>query len=111
MDKENDNTNTDKAGSQAERPEQQTAGIEQHGELGAYVADPLNNGSHCKKRYEAEPCGNWKENWLLERDGEWTTQPPICGRDDGVSRRVDRLKGLGNSIVPQVAARLMQLMQ
>lgn len=31
------------------------------------------------------------------------TQPPICRRNDGLSNRVDRLKQLGNAIVPQVA--------
>ncbi len=31
------------------------------------------------------------------------TQPPVCGRNDGLSNRVDRLKQLGNAIVPQVA--------
>lgn len=34
---------------------------------------------------------------------EWPTEPPLCGANDGISRRVDRLRGLGNSIVPQVA--------
>ena len=38
---------------------------------------------------------------------EWTSyvsQPVLCRGDDGLSNRVDRLKQLGNSIVPQVAA-------
>lgn len=34
---------------------------------------------------------------------KWPTEPPLCRAGDGVSRRVDRLRGLGNSIVPQVA--------
>jgi len=40
--------------------------------------------------------GEWQENWL-----EVATR--LCRVDDGVSNRVDRLKALGNSIVPQVA--------
>ena len=38
---------------------------------------------------------------------EWTSyvsEPVLCRGDDGLSGRVDRLKQLGNSIVPQVAA-------
>jgi DNA (cytosine-5)-methyltransferase 1 len=53
------------------------------------VADTLNNGSHSEKGNEAEQGSNWQENWLFERDGEWTTQPPICGRDDGISKALD----------------------
>lgn len=32
----------------------------------------------------------------------WPTEPPICRADDGIPHRVDRLKALGNSLVPQV---------
>jgi DNA (cytosine-5)-methyltransferase 1 len=38
----------------------------------------------------------WSENWF-----EVATR--LCRVDDGVSNRVDRLKALGNSIVPQIA--------
>lgn len=31
-------------------------------------------------------------------------KPIICGTDNGVSKRVDRLKCLGNAVVPQQAA-------
>ena len=42
---------------------------------------------------------NWKE---------YVSQPTICRGDDGLRNRVDRLKALGNSVVPQVAAISLQ---
>ncbi len=33
----------------------------------------------------------------------WPTVAAVCGADDGVSHRVDRIKCLGNSVVPQCA--------
>jgi DNA (cytosine-5)-methyltransferase 1 len=63
----------------------------------------------------AERCGNtsWEENWL-----EVATE--LCGVDDGLPagvdtftltksrHRVERLKSLGNAIVPQVAVEIMR---
>ena len=40
---------------------------------------------------------SWKSHW-----SEWVVKPTICGDNDGVSSRVDRIKALGNAIVPQV---------
>jgi len=36
--------------------------------------------------------------------GEYISKPVLCRGDDGLSGRVDRLKALGNAVVPQVAA-------
>lgn len=36
----------------------------------------------------------------------WPVEPSVCRVDDGVPNRVDRLKGLGNAIVPQIAEAL-----
>ena len=33
---------------------------------------------------------------------EWETEPTICGIDNGLSYRVDRLRALGNAVVPQI---------
>jgi len=35
--------------------------------------------------------------------GQWETEPDVGRVADGVSNRVDRLRGLGNAVVPQVA--------
>lgn len=39
---------------------------------------------------------SWQRDWL-------EVASELCGTDDGVSNRVDRIKALGNAIVPQVA--------
>jgi DNA (cytosine-5)-methyltransferase 1 len=40
-------------------------------------------------------------------DGQnWKPEPPICRVANGIPRRVDRLRGLGNAIVPQIAMRI-----
>lgn len=38
-------------------------------------------------------------------------EPTICGSYNGVSRRLDRIKALGNAIVPQIAYRIFQAIQ
>jgi DNA (cytosine-5)-methyltransferase 1 len=42
----------------------------------------------------------------------WSSESPVRRKSDGVSRRMDcdRLRGLGNSIVPQVAAEILRCM-
>lgn len=62
--------------------------------------------------------GQWEKTFLEERRISWgqdfrspsdffgrsdIPKPLICRMDDGFSDRVDKLKGLGNAIVPQVA--------
>lgn len=39
------------------------------------------------------------------------TKPGVCGRNDGVSDRVDRIEALGNAIVPQVAYEIFGLVE
>ena len=44
----------------------------------------------------------------LERECVWEPEPDVGRVAHGVSRRVDRLKGLGNAIVPQVAFQILK---
>jgi DNA (cytosine-5)-methyltransferase 1 len=62
----------------------------------------------------------FKPAWCSEIPGwnDWPSQPPVCGRDDGVSRELDgttfpkwrseSIKAYGNAIVPQVAYEIFQ---
>lgn len=38
----------------------------------------------------------------VARPDRWSAAPRVCRGTDGISHRVDRLRGLGNAVVPQV---------
>ena len=51
-------------------------------------------------------------NFIDERIGDiWTVEPDVGRVANGIPKRVDRLRGLGNAIVPQVAALIMQMIK
>ena len=50
-------------------------------------------------QHEAAKCGGW-----------WGAEPRVGRMAHGLPGRVDRLKGLGNAIVPQVAAEILRCM-
>jgi DNA (cytosine-5)-methyltransferase 1 len=46
-------------------------------------------------------CGGSKNSWLQSYNWQrTTTESPVCRVDDGIPKRVDRIKSLGNAIVP-----------
>jgi len=85
------------AGVEAPWSKQLAARAQQHGEL-----DAANTSS---QRLERQKYPQWRIAQQLCPDwGGYISKPVLCRRDDGLSGRVDRLKALGNAVVPQVAA-------
>jgi DNA (cytosine-5)-methyltransferase 1 len=65
------------------------------GQVGGDVANA--NGSRFKE------CGKqWQLAIQFTQDDQWSTEPDVGRMAHGVSSRVDRLKGLGNAVVPQI---------
>jgi DNA (cytosine-5)-methyltransferase 1 len=63
----------------------------------------------CKPEDNEQKCQAFKRNNYEWPD--WTTEPGICGVVNGIPNRVDRIKGLGNAIVPQVAYEIFKAIQ
>lgn len=62
--------------------------------------------SNCNGLKECWP--KWFTSRELTQDYGLTSEPGICRGDDGFPYRVDRLKALGNAIVPQVALQIFK---
>ena len=57
------------------------------------------------KRKDAEDVRELRRSAVT---GYWNAEPDVCRVANGIPNRVDRLKGLGNAIVPQVAYEIMK---
>ena len=70
------------------------------------------DGLAAPQRTEARDGQQLVSNGARQFQG-WEAQPPVLRVDDGVPNRVDRIRGLGNAVVPQCAAialrRVLQL--
>jgi len=70
---------------------------------GAQVGDPESSGQERKE----QPAGCSERS----EPGDWLPEPDVGRVANGIPRRVDRLRGLGNAIVPQVAEVIFRAIQ
>jgi DNA (cytosine-5)-methyltransferase 1 len=64
-------------------------------------AEQTQHGTYAAaERYDGIP--GWRD---------FPTQSAVCRRDDGIPDRVDRIKALGNAIVPQVAYQIFKAIE
>jgi DNA (cytosine-5)-methyltransferase 1 len=87
--------------------------------LGAVLADPNSQrvfpSKDARDNEKEKPESNDELSWGCGSthrgqglQANWTTEPSVGRVANGVSNRVDRLKGLGNAIVPQVAYQIIK---
>ena len=90
--------------------ERRYGGAEEHGSHGREfvagngeaVADADDAGCEQQWRPQSEPA----QHEAVERGSRWLAEPGVGRVAHGVPRRVDRLKALGNAIVPQVVEQI-----
>ncbi len=84
------------------------------GQVGENVSDTnsqrLQGREGNRMESEKQQTASWSRDSLYR--GDWWESEPNVGRvANGILRRVDRLKGLGNAIVPQVAFELFRAIE
>ena len=70
--------------------------------LGQAVSHTVNDGRNRTEGNEAEQGSDEPDNWIFERGHTWEPEPGVGRVAHGVPGRVDRLRSLGNAVVPQV---------
>ena len=89
-------------------PERETKEIAKLRSSGENEYDTDSQGGDVKE-CDSEPVERQKpeprEGDCGER-GDWSTESRICGVASGVSNRMDRIKGLGNAVVPQIVSEI-----
>jgi DNA (cytosine-5)-methyltransferase 1 len=79
------------------------------GKLCNGINDNIGDGQRSQKVLEfGDSCGRANEDFPFEGAGDreweyWATEPDVGRVAHGIPNGVDRLKGLGNAIVPQIA--------
>jgi DNA (cytosine-5)-methyltransferase 1 len=90
--------------------EQHQRQVQQFNALGCseVVADPSqqhSNGEPNNTRYSERPetVSQSRDSGWAQRASNWKVEPDVGRVANGIPSRVDRLRGLGNAVVPQVA--------
>jgi len=96
------------SGLQKQGPEQQT---DRTGQLHETLSDSNKPRSQGFRELRERPgeWTAWKGSTPLK--GIWQFEPSVGRVANGIPRRVDRIKGLGNAIVPQVAYEIFKVIQ
>ena len=63
---------------------------------------------HRKEGYTEEPNNYSDRQGGWPGENYWSAEPELGRVADGISNRVDRIKGLGNAIVPQISRLIME---
>ena len=85
------------------REEESQLGYEGTREDVAYTISQRGRGGSTRWE-DAEDVG--QPSRIREDEGIWFAEPDVGRVAHGISKRVDRLKGLGNAIVPQLAMQI-----
>ena len=79
------------------------------------VAHSNSEGSQRRERngmeFKEQQTTFRKRNTSYRRDRQWEFEPSVGRVVNGISNRVDRIKGLGNAIVPQVAHEIFKVIE
>ena len=78
-------------------------------DCGRVLADPGGEGPPASEPAALRAEGRWDQGGATSERGWWTTEPDVGRVAHGVPARVDRLRALGNAVVPQVAEHIGRL--
>ena len=88
------------------------------GEIPKRFMDPTNsNTNHSEREHLQRMEGDWckqegtKTKKMVRDIWQNENQPPVCGMDDGVPNRVDRVTALGNSIYVPILIMIFECMK
>ena len=96
----------EKQGALREVPENRREHDYSGGSGEAYTADVTNTDSQRLQGQRQKPSRTSEEQRDTRNPCWWSTEPNFPRVANGIPNRVDRIKSLGNSIVPQVAAEI-----